>query len=178
MLTTVVDDIAGAEGLRYQLLRLLDPPAKSDASYNVQAVKDVAENSRGRAVALCTMFMIDQYLSRLITEQRETAYDGLSAVVEEAATLSWTFSTRKAVVKVPSWATMMETEPNAMSYAAGFQIFEPHVMHNMVLEDDPEALDGQEIVLNCSPMVMLMGNAEGEDYHKRKVLKKAVVWLG
>lgn len=160
------------------MLRLLDPPARDGCSVEVKALKDLTEKSRNHAVAKGTLAIMECFLGMLGPEDKEQAFNGLSAIIEDAAALSWSLWTRKAVVKVPSWTSMMEKEPNAVSYFAASEIFEPHMMHNMVLEDNPNALDGQDILLVCSPMVLMMGNADGEDYDKRKVLKKAIVWMG
>ncbi|GIZ37992.1 hypothetical protein CKM354_000141900 [Cercospora kikuchii] len=171
-------DIAGAEALRCQLLRLLDPITKEATSHEAQFAKQVAASSRSRAVCLLAVNIIDAYLGLLTQEQRQKAYDGLCAIIEEAAELAWALGTRKASIHVRTWAGLQHSDQGVIPFRASSEIFEAHIMHNNMLDDDPNALDGRDIVLVCSPAIFAYGNAEGEDYDKAKVLKKAIAWMG
>lgn len=55
---------------------------------------------------------------------------------------------------------------------------EAHWLHNNDLEDDEAAFDGRPILLVTQPAIVAIGKSDGSDYSSRRVLKKAIVWMG
>lgn len=55
---------------------------------------------------------------------------------------------------------------------------EAHQLHNGELEDDDKALDGKPILLVTQPAIIAIGRSDGSDYCAKRVLKKAIVWMG
>lgn len=162
--------------MRCQLLRLLDPPT-AEADSSVAFVKDLVKESRHRAMVEVVNSAIDEFMGPLSNEQYEHAYNGLAALVHDACELSWALWTRKARVEVHNWSSIKH-QTNSMSYKSTSDVFEVHPLHKRDLEHTPEALDGHSITLLCTPLVLVAGNAEGEQYENKAVLKKAIVWIG
>jgi hypothetical protein len=64
------------------------------------------------------------------------------------------------------------------TFEANSSYMEPHMLHHRDLEDNEDCLNGQRILLVTQPAVIAIGNSDGSDYTVRRVLKKAVVWMG
>lgn len=104
-----------------------------------------------------------QYSGAFANHERGHALSKLEAIFEEAAELSAQLWTRKARFEI--------TQP-------GPGDFEPHAMHVKELEDDSTALDSKEPILFCDLAVVMEGNADGENFHERRLIKKGIAWLG
>ncbi|KAM3421122.1 hypothetical protein BST61_g1535 [Cercospora zeina] len=169
-------DVAGAEGLRCQLLRLLDPVVNGAASVN--KMKIIAKESREVAAEKIANEMYERYMATLVPEKSSDARISLKALTQEAVDLSWELWTRKARIEVLAWVDLQARMGKTMQYGASAKAFEAHPLHNRELEDKPQALDGAEVVLLCSPAIVVAGTAEGQDYDKEKLIKKAVVMVG
>lgn len=57
-------------------------------------------------------------------------------------------------------------------------LLEHHPLHNVQVSQDEAALDGKMVSIITHPLVVAYGDSEGENYSKRTILKKAVVWIG
>lgn len=177
ILTGFVGDEAGAEGLRCQLLRLLDPVTNRD-DVDVKAIKAISKASRDEAVtqlatSLCTEWIGDK------AEWSTQAQAELESIVKVAAELSWSIWTRKTVVEVLDWRIIAQMYgSSAQAYNAESKCFSLHPLNNKDVDDEPDALDGRSPVLMYSPMMLARGNADGKDYDKPVTVKKAVVWMG
>ncbi|KXS95914.1 hypothetical protein AC578_5203 [Pseudocercospora eumusae] len=158
MKVLTASDEASAENWRCQTLRLLHPV--------------IADDSK-RAVACA---LVQKFLPKILIQFR----DDVMRIMEDAVELSWQLWTRKARIEVLGITAIGKQDGTASSiiYNANSHVLEPSFLHGRDLDDDPGALDGREVVLLCSPLVMAAGNADGTDYEKRRVLKPAVVWMG
>lgn len=107
-------------------------------------------------------------------------YDGLAPIVKQTIDLAWQVWTRKARLDVLSWSQLASETPHGECpvYSSSSGKLELHAMHGREIDEDPQALDDHEVLLICSPAVVLSGNADGKEYEKQRVVKKAVVWLG
>ncbi|CAK1359213.1 hypothetical protein CB0940_05459 [Cercospora beticola] len=170
-------DEAGGEGLRYQLLRLLDPSQK-DTSYGTKYLRGVVDRSRKKAVSQLAAGLLDQLLGEITADDLANARSGLEAVVNEAAELSWKLWTRKGRMEVFDQARLAKETKGVDVYSGTSALLEAHSLHVRDLENDSGALEGKPIILVCSPVVAIAGDAEGQGYTKSRVLKKAVVWMG
>ena len=65
-----------------------------------------------------------------------------------------------------------------MRFQFGADLLEHHPLHNLQISTANTSLDGQEVLLVTHPAVVAYGDAEGENYATRTVLKRAVVWMG
>ncbi|CZT22027.1 uncharacterized protein RCC_07896 [Ramularia collo-cygni] len=155
-------DETGAEGLRCHVLRLLDP-ASNDKDPRVAIAKKIASNSRTFVARRMARDMVVSVPSVLGGVGGHDALSSLQVIFEEAAELSWSLWTRKARMRI-------EIPRNGE--------FEYHSLHLRELDDDPKFLDGKEEILLCDATVVMYGDAEGQDFHKRHVVKKAVLWMG
>ncbi|KAF2209479.1 hypothetical protein CERZMDRAFT_100274 [Cercospora zeae-maydis SCOH1-5] len=169
-------DVAGAENLRCQLLRLLDPVANDAVSVNL--MKRIAKESRELAAETIANKLFETYTEKLVAERSTDARNSLKALTQEAVDLSWELWTRKARIEVLVWADLQEHVGKTIQYGADAKALEAHPLHNRELEDEPQALDGAEVVLLCSPAIAIAGTAEGRDYDKEKLIKKAIVVVG
>lgn len=171
-----VDDVAGAEGFRCQILRLLDPGL--NGKRGVESIKKIASESRQAAASQIATGIFDEFKGTLLPDKAGDALAGLQALTLETAELSWELWTRRSRIEVLDWARVQQESDKVIKFSATAKALEAHALHNRSLEDDPEALDGTEVVMLCSPVIIAAGNAEGQDYDKERLLKKAVVWLG
>ncbi|EME86906.1 uncharacterized protein MYCFIDRAFT_77298 [Pseudocercospora fijiensis CIRAD86] len=159
-------DERGAEAWRCQLLRLLDPAT-------------VEENRKSAAASLCHEFFYK--VLRLDPKVDYSAeYNELLEIMKQATDLAWRLWTRKTRVEVRDCADMMRQlgRNQALFYTSRNKQFEAHPLHNLDLDDDPTAKDQAEIVLLSSPLIVISGNSDGDDYKKQTILKRAVVWMG
>ncbi len=62
-------------------------------------------------------------------------------------------------------------------FQSGSDIMEPHWIHIRQFENDERSLDGKRVAGVAHPAVVAFGDSEGKDYSKRKVWKKAIVWM-
>lgn len=144
------------------MLRLLDPPL-TDANADVAAAKAIAKNSRVDVSRRLAGRFMRTYAGLFKEDDTRGALSALESILGEAAELSWNLWTRKARLK---------------SELPGLGEFEYHPLHLRELDDDPEALDGRDMVVLCDAAITLRGTAEGQDFHQRRVVKKAVIWMG
>lgn len=107
-------------------------------------------------------------------------FSDLVPIVERVVGLAWQVWTRKAQLEVVSWSRLAHESTGGvdLAYASESDKMELHSMHGRDIDDDPNALDGYAVSIICSPAVVISGNAEGKDYDKKRVIKKAVVWIG
>ena len=141
-------------------------------------VQEEVKACRGKAQEGIVNAIVSEYMGELSAEQLAHARSGLAALVEDACVLSWSLWTRKARIEVHDWTSLKKFQTDDMHYKATSGIFEAHPLHKRDLEDSPKALDGNSIALLCTPPIFVAGNAEGEGYQERRVLKKAIVWMG
>jgi hypothetical protein len=163
-----IGDEAGAEALRCQVLRLLDPP-KDEMNPYVTEIKAIAKSSRVFASTQLAKGIVTEFSKAIQPEKVDEALHALIKLVERAADLSWHLWTRKARLRLYLPAN---------TYSSSSTDIEAHPLHVGVLDDDPKALDGVDYVLLCSGVVWMQGTAEGRDFGSSRLIKKAVAWMG
>lgn len=173
---SITVDEPGAQALRYQLMRLLDPPLSVQHA-NAAYLRKVAANSRQRAAQQVAENIVAEFMPGVSDDERRLAWLELTAIAQEATELSWKLWTRKPCFVVHDWSAIQNYEVNDRVYRSGAHYFEPHALHNKDLEDNNMALDGNEIGLLCSPLILAIGNGEGQEYDKSQVVRKAMVWI-
>lgn len=173
-------DVEGTHAWRCQLFRLLDPPNAAEGTAAAR-IKDVAATSRELAARGLAMDLLNAVADLLIPAvDAEAAEPGLEAILRTSAELSQTFWTRKQWIYYRGLTALVPAglADQPLKYQASATDMETHPLHSVDLDDDPEALDGREVVLLCNPAVVAFGTADGKDYDKTKLWRKAVVWLG
>lgn len=103
----------------------------------------------------------DQDLAKALQELEELAV--------EASELSSRLWTRKARIGL---------ERPSISYSSKAEDIAAHPLHMGDLDDDPQALEGLDYVVLCSPAVWMHGTTEGKDFQSKRLIKKAVAWMG
>lgn len=169
MLTARTGDEAGAEALRCQSLRLLDPP-QDDKDAGIVAIRNTAEHSRACASQRLAQSILAEFSDAFSIENLPRAGLELEELIAEASALSHRLWTRKA--RVVMW------RPEKQWYSSQSEDVAAHPLHMGELDDDPNALEASEIVLVCSPAVWVHGTTEGKDFQAKRMIKKAVVWMG
>ena len=100
----------------------------------------------------------------------------LTEIGLKAAEISYRLWTQKREL---SCLRMHELEAeSALQFDSTSQLLEHHPLHNVQLSQDEMALDGKAVVIVTQPVVVAYGDSDGDNYAKRTVLKKAVVWMG
>lgn len=174
---TIIGNEKSCEAVRCQILRLLQP-ATNNQSESAGYIRYVTERSQKSAVSALAATIMEEFMGEQSEDERIAARMGLESIMLEAAELSSSLWTRMARIETANLPALSAIEESALVYRSSSESLEPHSIHGMDLEADPESLDGCDVVLLCSPAVFRAGSSDGEDYHKRSLLKKAVVWLG
>lgn len=160
----LADNQEDAEALRCQLVRSLS-----------MALKQRKHPPHPLAEAIAGRFVRDYawpfYCNH---ESANQMFQGLIPIIQQAVELAWQVWSRKARLDVFGCS---ERTAEIM-YSSKSDMLELHALHGRDVDDDPQALDGKRVLLVCSPVVLLAGNADGKEYEKQRVVKKAVVWLG
>lgn len=119
------------------------------------------------------------------SEQADAARTGLEEISLEAAELAWKFWTRKFDIVVLNMKDMTGTtkaidgHPPVLRFSSTSSSIEASsALHNFELDGDPTALDGADVLLLCSPLVLANDTAEGTGYDQGRPWKKAVAVLG
>jgi hypothetical protein len=97
----------------------------------------------------------------------------LDEILQFASDLSFRLWTQRSSLKIEEGRELLNKpfQRNSSTLAA-------HGFHSVELNDDESCLDEKPILLICHPPVIMCGDSEGMDYTRRRVLKKAVVWMG
>ncbi|KXT06354.1 hypothetical protein AC578_9129 [Pseudocercospora eumusae] len=165
-----------AEGLRCQILRLLDPPGHRP-NRGVDRLKDMAKASRDHSVGLLAGQMSRSIAEHLVhPELLADAEDALMMLMRDAAKLSWSLLTRKSRIDMADG--FLVTEEDKIFYHADSSNLEAHSQHRKALQEDRNAMNGRKVFMLTRPAVMLAGDADGQNYNQKRVLMKAVGWMG
>ncbi|KAI5364530.1 hypothetical protein Slin15195_G040670 [Septoria linicola] len=171
-------DEAGAEAFRYQLMRLLEP-LDSNQSPAANELRTQVQISRQTAISKLVLAITDDtIMGDMSEEDLKDAVAELEDIVQNAAELSRQLWTRKARIEVWDFQKLIQPGGPHPQYVSTSPLFEPHSAHNRTLAQDPQALEGDRIVLMCHPSMITSGDLEGQNYGDRKVLSKATVWMG
>jgi hypothetical protein len=138
----------------------------------------MATESRRVSVRLVVNRIMRDFEPFFRSDSLQEAKKVLQEIVENAADLSWTLWTRKPQTKVYGWKDLGEQKEQELRYSSTSALLEAHPLHSTALDENPQAFNGCKVILLCSPAIVMRGDAEGQDYHKNRVHKKAVVWLG
>ncbi|KAH8705848.1 hypothetical protein BGW36DRAFT_18811 [Talaromyces proteolyticus] len=106
-------------------------------------------------------------------EQDQEMRQSLFQLFHEAGQLSYYLGTQRFDVRVARLDNLRVKEFHHQN-----QFMEAHSSHQIQLDQDEAALDGQEIYLMLHPAIIAFGTADGSDYHKYTIWKKAVLWMG
>ncbi|KAF7188342.1 hypothetical protein HII31_10406 [Pseudocercospora fuligena] len=165
-----------AESLRCQILRLLDPPGHRPTP-GTQCLKGMAKASRDHSANWLAGQMSSSIVRHLVAEDSLAEAEGaLMMLLRDAAELSWRLLTRKSRIEMADWSLLTEEKRNF--YRADSNNLEAHSQHRKVLQEDSLAMDGSEVFMLTRPAVMLAGDADGQDYDQKRVLLRAVGWMG
>jgi hypothetical protein len=161
---------------RSQTFRLFCPPLRSNSKDELKALRSftqekIAEVSKARAIHFITTSARHLVSSESDTSLFSDKVEGLIAIYQEAATLSYELGTQKTALKCSTLSDM------------GGLTFDPksprQVPHSLVQhdEDHDDHLIGKPITVIVHPLLEVYGTCEGEDYEKGRVLIPAEVWL-
>jgi hypothetical protein len=64
------------------------------------------------------------------------------------------------------------------AFDSSSQLMEAHTWHHRELDDDEKCLDGKPVLMVTQPAIVIAGASDGSDTKIRRVLRKAVVWMG
>lgn len=173
----MIGDEKSCEAVRCRILRLLQP-ATNDQSESAAYIRYVTERSQKSAVSALAATIMEEFMGEQSEDERIAARMGLESAMLEAAELSSSLWTRIARIETANIPMLNAGEESTLVYRSSSECLEAHSIHSMDLDADPKSLDGCDVVLLCSPAVFRAGNSDGETFHKRSLLKKAVVWLG
>lgn len=104
----------------------------------------------------------------------------LQVIVSNAIKLSRKLSIRKARIETLNLQDLAAAsgETGPLRFSSASDLIEAHKLHTGDLDDNIKALDGREVILLCSPPLLMSGDADGKNYGKQIVIKKGVVWMG
>lgn len=171
-LTCYLGNREEGEALRCQLVRALRGEMR-DA---------VQSHARASRIALR---VLESYIVPFCDAQESTSrlHEGLTPIIEQLLQLGWQVWTRKARLEVFGLPGLAKGPPigahiGNVQYKSTSDKLELHAMHGKEVDDDACALDSKDVLLLCTPVVVMAGNAEGKEYDKQRVVKRGVVWLG
>jgi hypothetical protein len=96
----------------------------------------------------------------------------LRTIMEHAGEISYKLWTQRSYVVCYGLAILLSPFNHASDY------LKAHSFHGGDLFEDEKALDGWKVLLVTHPAVVVHGDSRGTDYSRKRILKKAVVWMG
>jgi hypothetical protein len=105
-------------------------------------------------------------------EARTELRKALIGIMQTAARFSSALDTQKSYLRCEGLSELPGTFDHQ---SEDMEAFSGHLAD---LDDEPTCLDGKAILLVIQPAVVLIGMNDGSDYKWRRVLKKAIVWMG
>ncbi|KAF2102745.1 hypothetical protein NA57DRAFT_71731 [Rhizodiscina lignyota] len=174
-------DYEAANAWRVQTVRSLDPiSAPNVASSRLRKMKSNIKNARSTAaVAFARQFLSSDARIFLVPEKEveERFFVDLVELMTRAAELAFKLSTQRQHVTSHQLKDLPR-KGSALRFSYNSEFLQHHALHNLQLSEDEHCLDGAEVQLVVHPAVVAVGDAEGRDFSKRRVWKKAVVWMG
>lgn len=157
---------------RSETLRLLDPPeTKAGSSSRAAELKDMIRAARRHSAETFADMFFDR--AKPFIKRAKKIRGDLDEILQFASDLSFRLWTQRSCLTIEERRGLLNKP-----FSRDSSILTAHGFHNAELHDDESCLDGRPILLLCHPPVIMCGDSEGMDYTRRRVLKKAVVWMG
>jgi hypothetical protein len=105
--------------------------------------------------------------------------DHLMDIVIRAAELSyklWTQRTQVARLDAKGLANELAVK-DVLRFQARSSLLDHHPLHNLEVSEDGDCLNGAYVAIVSHPAVVAYGDSAGQDFSRRKIWKKAVVWM-
>jgi hypothetical protein len=157
---------------RSQLLRLLDPLDATARTENGKKLKVITRAARRQAALDSGESFWGRCKCFLDRQNSDKTQEGLAEIMYSAVDLSFRLWTQR------SYMTHEGHDLLTQPYSRKNKVLAASGLHTAELEEDEKCMDGQPILLVFHPAVILYGDSEGTDYSTRRILKKAVVWMG
>jgi hypothetical protein len=108
----------------------------------------------------------------LLRQSTDKTRDGLEEIMKTAVGLSFRLWTQRSY--------LIREGRNLLGnlFDKKTKIWMASGLHTAELEEDEDCMNGKPILFIFHPAVILYGDSEGTDYSTRRILKKAVVWMG
>jgi hypothetical protein len=158
---------------RSELLRLLLPQDTDDSS---ETIVDQLKTATSNAKAISCLALAEKFFAQgcnmFWKSDSLEQHDQLVEVMQKADKISTKLCTQRSGLN----CQVLSDLPPTFDHTA--RDMEAHWLHNEEWDDNSEALNGRPILLVTHPAVIAIGKSDGSDYDVRRVLKKAIVWMG
>lgn len=179
-----LESVATENTVRASILRALDAPVLEEKESG--SLLPLARGMRDSIKAACTEMMswfLGRYHALLIVQEDQEAKmrkSQLQSIFEAAMGLSTSLATQNPELRVCFLAQMSGTcfsldHPQLRAHRAMGLKEEIDAQYGL----DPKkiGIDGRPIDMVIEPMVVRIGDEEGENYEIEKILKKAEIWM-
>lgn len=173
-------DVEGAEGLRWRLLRLLDPKNyRPDQARD--GVKNIAKASRAYAAEIAAKDLVNMVKDFIPAKHHEELLRNLREVFGELADFTWKLWVRKACIQPVFWSDLVAQEnTQSLVYNSKSDNLEAHNSNNGQIVRDPAGFEGRDVIfLHCCGIEIVGSQEDGNKYDEwRQNLRPAKVWMG
>ncbi|KXS95923.1 hypothetical protein AC578_5199 [Pseudocercospora eumusae] len=173
-------DGEGAEGLRWRLLRLLDPrnyhPDQARAG-----VKNIAKASRAYAADIAARDIVNMAKDLVPAKFKKELLHNLREVFGELADFTWELWVRKACIQPVFWSDLVAREgTQSLVYNSKSNNMDRHSSNNGQFSRDPAGFEGRDVIfLHCCGIEIVGSQEDGNKYDEwRQKLRPAIVWMG
>jgi hypothetical protein len=146
------------------------------ASENVQQLHDeLTLARRGICTQLSFEFLRPAYQLMaydLIQSNEAELVQRLENIMMTAMEIAGKLGTQRSRLELGTMSNLPE------KFDANSRDMQEHTYHHPELDDDEKYLDGKDVLLVVHPAVYAIGSSDGSDRTERRILKKAVVWMG
>jgi hypothetical protein len=158
--------------VRSQILRLLDPPSTASLPADAKVVKEHVAAAKSDFIWKIRQKFLKHATNFLRNPESTVAQDKLEQIFYNAAEISSLLWTQRSSVSISGMKSLHQP------FNSASEVHAAHQLHAGQLDQDDSCLDGKKIVLVIHPAVYAIGDSEGNNYSTRRILKKAVVWMG
>jgi hypothetical protein len=158
-------------------LELLDPINTDAGGPSSQAVKDAMNQRKTTAICLTDAVLDNQKpcfaLFKHLSTDSEAAErrQELLEIFHQALQMSAQLWKQPAILKCLTLAFLDEQK-----FRADSEFMDAHPLHGLY-DGDETRLDDHRILMVISPVILAMGNSDGENHMQYRVWAKAIVWL-
>lgn len=157
---------------RSEMIRLFNPLEIDNASGDFQVCRVQVSEAKSVTTGYLASVFMDLVSSLLKDGDRKDMARQLREIFGKAVQVSTKLTTQRSSLMCKGLRSL----PSKFDHNS--KEMEAHWLHNNDLEDDEAAVDGKPILLVTQPAIVAIGKSDGSDYSSRRVLKKAIVWMG
>lgn len=143
-----------------------------DSSTHSTTVQSSLADARENALLKIKFSIVNKAGTLLPKPHSSSLFQQLGDILSKAADITMKLSTQRNGLLVQSMMDLPNTyDPNA-------ETMELHILHHRDTAENENCFNGQKILMVTQPAVIAVGSSDGNDYSVRRVLKKAIVWMG